>query len=279
MEGFAHVKQNILLKLINAIFFLAFLATDIFCIANGVQGDRNQSALAAPSMTFGVWVLILILFIGTLVYQWTDRGKKVIIDGLGWRLPIIFLLNTTYLHFWIHSNWFAVFMFAIFANVAVANAYYILKTEDRPENIYDELLVHTPISILHAWSTFLVIDSAFTAFGENVTDSALHDVFDPNSWNKFYIVISLLSLELVSAGYALATSEGDLVGNVTITWVLYGLACRGWYIPFVERATWWAVRASVVFIAKSAHGYYLNKYPFYKRQLIGGEILRSSEEI
>ncbi|KAG9035729.1 hypothetical protein FRB95_010794 [Tulasnella sp. JGI-2019a] len=80
MEGFTHAKENVLLKLINEILLLAFLATDIFCIARGVHGHRNDSFLTASTMTFGVWVVILILFIGTLVYQWTDRGKKSIAE-------------------------------------------------------------------------------------------------------------------------------------------------------------------------------------------------------
>ncbi|KAG8991269.1 hypothetical protein FRB93_002845 [Tulasnella sp. JGI-2019a] len=272
MEGFVHVKQNILLKLINKIFFLAFFATDIFCIVKGVHGHRNNSFLTAPTMTFGVWTVIQILFIGSIIYQWSDRGKKIIIDGLSWRLPVIFLLNTTYLHFWIHSNLFPVFIFAIFANVAVTNAYYILKTKHHPKNIYDELLVHTPISILHAWSVFLVIDSAFAAFGEQVSHG-------PHPWTKFYLVVALLGLEFVSACYALATSEGDLAGNITITWVLYGLARRGLYIPFAETATRRAALVSAVFIVKSADGLYLVKYPFYKRQLFGGEIRLSSGEV
>ncbi|KAG8991268.1 hypothetical protein FRB94_002043 [Tulasnella sp. JGI-2019a] len=272
MEGFTHAKENVLLKLINEILLLAFLATDIFCIARGVHGHRNDSFLTASTMTFGVWVVILILFIGTLVYQWTDRGKKVIIDGLSWRLPVIFLANTAYLHFWIHRNLFSVFMFAIFANIAVTNAYYILKTEHHPENIYEELLVHTPISMLHAWSTFLVIDSAFAAFGERTG-------FEPHGWTKFYVIVALLGLELVSAGYAHATSDGDLIGNITITWVLYGLARRGSYVPFIDSAIWWAALVSVAFVIKSAHGFCLNKYPLYKQQLFGGEILLSSEEV
>lgn len=79
------------------------------------------------------------------------------------------------------------------------------------------MLVHTPISMLQAWSTFLVIDSAFAAFGERTG-------FEPHAWTKAYVIIALLALEVASAVYAFASLEGDLAANITITWVLYGIA-------------------------------------------------------
>ncbi|KAG9027994.1 hypothetical protein FRB95_007000 [Tulasnella sp. JGI-2019a] len=76
------------------------------------------------------------------------------------------------------------------------------------------VLVHTSTSILFAWSTYLVVDSAFAAFGECPG-------FQPHGWTKFYVIATLPALEFVCAIYAFATSEGDLVASMTMTGPLW----------------------------------------------------------
>lgn len=91
--------------------------------------------------------------------------------------------------------------------------------------------------MLQAWSIYLVIDSAFTAFGENEGFATISlklgggfinetPAPDPLPWTKAFIIIALLVLEAASATYAFASPEGDLIANITITWVLHGLARR-----------------------------------------------------
>jgi hypothetical protein len=44
--------------------------------------------------------LIHLLLLGTIVYQFTPDGKKVIIDGISWRFPLLGLLNAVYVNLW-----------------------------------------------------------------------------------------------------------------------------------------------------------------------------------
>ncbi|KAG8888015.1 hypothetical protein FRB98_008613 [Tulasnella sp. 332] len=141
------------------------------------------------------------------------------------------------------------------------------------------VLVHTPISMLQAWSTFLVVDSAFAAFGmkDNYPTPTINPAIasEVYAWIEVYAIIAILALELAAVVYAFASPEGDFVANVTITWVLYGLTRRGSFAPFETKCV---ALLSVVFVIKSAHGFYLHKYPVYRRQLFGGEVSLESAE-
>lgn len=44
--------------------------------------------------------LIHLLLLGTIIYQFFDGGKQVIIDGIGWRLPLLAVLNAVYVNVW-----------------------------------------------------------------------------------------------------------------------------------------------------------------------------------
>ena len=39
--------------------------------------------------------VIHVLLLGTVIYQFFDNGKKVIIDGISWRFPLLGILNAT----------------------------------------------------------------------------------------------------------------------------------------------------------------------------------------
>jgi len=44
--------------------------------------------------------LIHLLLLGTIFYQFTPEGKKVIIDGISWRFALLGVLNAAYVNLW-----------------------------------------------------------------------------------------------------------------------------------------------------------------------------------
>lgn len=44
--------------------------------------------------------MIHILLLGTVIYQFFPNGKKVIIDGISWRFPLLGILNAIYVNLW-----------------------------------------------------------------------------------------------------------------------------------------------------------------------------------
>jgi hypothetical protein len=43
--------------------------------------------------------------LGTIIYQFTPEGKKIIVDGISWRFPLLGLLNAVYVNLWA-SNYY-----------------------------------------------------------------------------------------------------------------------------------------------------------------------------
>lgn len=49
--------------------------------------------------------LIHLLVLGTCIYQFSSRGKEVIIDMIGWNLPILGVLNAMYIYSWANQEY------------------------------------------------------------------------------------------------------------------------------------------------------------------------------
>lgn len=44
--------------------------------------------------------LIHMLIFGTCIYQFSGRGKEIIIERIGWKLPLLDFLNAMYIYSW-----------------------------------------------------------------------------------------------------------------------------------------------------------------------------------
>jgi len=260
-QNITHFRDNLLLKIANEITYLSFFASIILCLVAGMFGHGNPTYLGPASMTYGVWIVILVLFIGSMAYQWTDSGRSILIDGLHWRLSAIFVLATVHLHLWLHGQWLASFFFVAFLGVAVTHTYYILKRWYPARNVYEEVLVHTPISMLHAWTTFLVLEVAFEAFGEIKG-------WVPHKWTTVYFIISMVILEIAAAHYAFATPDGDFIAGITMSWAIYGVSRRLDSHTLLGNVTFVTLLISLVFAGKSAYSFYTVKYATLKDSLL-----------
>jgi hypothetical protein len=49
--------------------------------------------------------LIHILLLGTIIYQFTPEGKKIIIDGIHWRFALLAILNAAYVRLWASGHY------------------------------------------------------------------------------------------------------------------------------------------------------------------------------
>jgi len=49
--------------------------------------------------------LIHLLLLGTIVYQFSAEGKKVIIDEISWRFALLAVLNAVYVNLWATSQY------------------------------------------------------------------------------------------------------------------------------------------------------------------------------
>ena len=95
-------KDGILLKVVNIIVYLVFLGSNVYTVAapQGVYYHGKETYITPAPWAFLIWSLIHVLLLGTVIYQFFPQGKRVIIDGISWRFPLLAVLNAVYVNLW-----------------------------------------------------------------------------------------------------------------------------------------------------------------------------------
>jgi len=95
-------KDGIILKIVNIIVYLVFLGSNVYTVAapQGIYYHGKETYITPAPWAFLIWSLIHILLLGTIIYQFFPQGKRVIIDGISWRFPLLAVLNAIYANLW-----------------------------------------------------------------------------------------------------------------------------------------------------------------------------------
>ncbi|KAA1478122.1 hypothetical protein DENSPDRAFT_845319 [Dentipellis sp. KUC8613] len=231
--------DQLLLKVVNVVVYVLFLGSNIYTIAapNDIYYTGKETYITPAPWAFLIWSLIHVLLLGTIIYQFFPAGYRVIIDGIGWRLPLLGILNAIYVNLWASHYYVIAFIFALFVSSAITHIYYIVKKYHEPASITDELFVHLPFSLYHGWTTVLIVLTAFEAFGVNAyTERA-------GAWTKVFVFLALFFLEGTAAAYAFSTPEGDLPAAIAIAWSMFAIFAHQRSSGFVH---WSALAFSIM---------------------------------
>jgi hypothetical protein len=118
-------KDGILLKIVNVIVYLLFLGSNIYTVAapQGIYYHGKETYITPAPWAFLIWSLIHLLLLGTVIYQFFPQGKRVIIDGIAWRFPLLAVLNAIYVNLWASKHYivgsFCFFFFTPFVAILV----------------------------------------------------------------------------------------------------------------------------------------------------------------
>lgn len=131
-------RDGILLKIVNVIVYLFFLGSNVYTVAapQGIYYHGKETYITPAPWAFLIWSLIHVLLLGTIIYQFFPQGKRVIIDGISWRFPLLAVLNAVYVNLWAtrhyiiglfsylvqccaFTNTLLAFVFALFVSSAV----------------------------------------------------------------------------------------------------------------------------------------------------------------
>jgi len=243
-------QDGLLLKIVNVIAYVFFTGSNIYNVAGPKQvyGYGKETYFTPATWAFGIWTLIHLLLLGTIVYQFFDNGKKTIIDGVSWRFPLLIVLNAVYMNVWARGHYIVAFIFALLVSSTVSHIYYIVKKNHVGENIHDELWIHLPFSLWHGFTLVLVFVTGFEAFGVN----ALHH--HAGIFTKVAVFLSLLFLEATAAAYAFSSPEGDLAGAIAISWSLWAIFDHQRSSAFIHWSSLAFAILSVFWIGKALWG-------------------------
>jgi len=243
-------KDGIFLKIINVVVYFLFLGSNIYSVAGpeDVYRSGKETYFTPAPYAFAIWSLIHLLLLGAVVYQFFPHGKRVIIDGISWRFPLLAVLNAIYVNVWARGHYVVAFIFALLVSSAVTHIYYLVRRYHASESLNDELWVHLPFSLYHGWTTVLVVLTAFEAFGVNaVTHKA-------GVWTKVFVFLGLFFLEATAAAYAFSSTEGDLAGSIAIAWALFAIFAHQTSSKFIHWSALVFALLSLFWVVKSLYG-------------------------
>ncbi|PAV14616.1 membrane permease [Pyrrhoderma noxium] len=244
-------KDAILLKIVNVVVYFFFLGSNIYTVAGpeGVYRSGKETYFTPSSYAFAIWSLIHFLLLGAVIYQFFPQGKRVIIDGVSWRFPLLAVLNAVYVNVWARQYYVVAFIFALLVSSTVTHIYFIVKKNHASTSWPDELFIHLPFSLYHGWTTVLVILSLFEAFGVNAITHR------PGVWTKVFVFLALFFLEATAATYAFSCPEGDLAGSIAITWSLFAVFDHQRSSSFVHWSAFTFAILSLFWVVKSLYGH------------------------
>ncbi|KAG6829444.1 hypothetical protein H0H92_004504 [Tricholoma furcatifolium] len=242
--------DGILIKIANLITYFLFLGSNLYTVASpaGIYFHGKETYITPAPWAFLIWSLIHLLLLGTVIYQFFPSGKRVIVDAIAWRFPLLALLNAIYVNLWASQHFVLSFVLALFVSSAVTHIYYIVKKHHAPQETADELFIHLPFSLYHGWTTVLVVLSAFEAFGVNALEQRA------GIWTKVFVFLGLFFLEATAATYAFSSPEGDLPASIAIAWSLWAIFAHQTSSQFVH---WSALGFSILalfWVAKGGYG-------------------------
>jgi hypothetical protein len=97
---------------------------------------------------------------------------------------------------------------------------YTINKQREHANLNEEIWIHAPFSLYHAWISVISFISIFAAFASDKVDPDSK----PSLIVKIFAVIALLLLaKLATIGY-FWKGKGDVAGAIVIAWYLYGVA-------------------------------------------------------
>lgn len=214
------LTDGLVIKLVNIVVYAVSLGSNVYSVAGpeDMYGSSKTTYITPSYYAFYVWSLIHLLLLGTMIFQFTARGKDIVVDSIHWRFALLGLFNAVYVFFWSRHWYILAFVLSLLVSATVSQIYYIVKKNHfTREGWGEEAFVHLPFSLFHGWTIVLVVLSGFEAFG---VDSHTHHA---GIWTKIFVFLAFVFLETTAAAYAFASAEGDAAGAAAITWALFAI--------------------------------------------------------
>ncbi|GMK56690.1 hypothetical protein CspeluHIS016_0305300 [Cutaneotrichosporon spelunceum] len=204
--------------LLNIVVFALMFSSNLYNVIGPHESysGPHDTFVTPSSYAFWIWTVIHFLLFCMIIYQFTDRGKAIIIDRIQYRFAVLGVLNTAFIWLTLREYYIAAFIMVLLVAGAVSQIYFIINSYTEECSLATELFVHLPFSLYHGWTVVLTVLALFEAFGVNADK---HPV--PGIWSKIFVFLAFLFLESTAAGYAFATASGDPAGAAVISWALF----------------------------------------------------------
>jgi len=218
-------KYPLAIKISNLLVYVFLFGATVY---SGLGPDNEDSPyhnnhptyISPAPFVFGVWGLIHFLLGGFVIYQFFGSAEELIVDGVNWHFVGISLLNTLWLALWQTDHLILSWITILVTSAQVSLIYKVLKQyhSEGSCSVNEQIWVHAPFSLYHAWIFVIAVISTFAAFAPDKVEDE-----KPSVLVKILVVIGLLVLESTAIGY-IEGFKGDVSGALVIAWSLYGIA-------------------------------------------------------
>ncbi|GAA6043856.1 hypothetical protein JCM8097_001190 [Rhodosporidiobolus ruineniae] len=215
MPSTNHWNDHLLLKVVNVLAFVFLFSSNTYGALQPHSYGRDTYFTPADYV-FYTWTIIDFLLLGYVIYQFVD-GSHDTVHGVGWRFPLVGVLNSIFIHVFVSGHYIVAFIFALLLASSVSTIYYSLSAHYRPKGLGDVLFVHLPFSLWHAWSIVIVLISGFALF----THGNHHS--HPSVVSRILVVAAEAFLAITAVGYSFRDRRGDIAGAAVLTWTLAGI--------------------------------------------------------
>ncbi|GAA6003411.1 uncharacterized protein JCM10292_001574 [Rhodotorula paludigena] len=207
-------NENLPLKIVNILTFVFLFGSNTYGSLTP-YGTGRDTYFTPEAWVFYTWTIIDVLLLGYVIYQFFD-GSHEVVHGVGWRFPLVGILNAIFVHVFVTRHYIVAFIFAILVASTVSTIYYSLSAHLHAKSAGDALFVHLPFSLWHAWSIVTVFISGFALFTHSHKNH-------PSVISIVLVVAAEAFLTLTAVGYALRSREGDAAGAAVLFATLVGI--------------------------------------------------------
>ncbi|WAQ92750.1 hypothetical protein PtA15_17A232 [Puccinia triticina] len=237
------------IKILNVIVFIFFFGSNLYSSLGGPSTgyySQKETYITPAPETFWIWTVINFLFLGFVVFQFFESGTKASIDVIGWRFAAIGVLQSIWIHLSAGHHYILAFIFSVIVASVVSHVYWDLVASSLRTKT-ELFLVHLPFSLLHAYLVFLLVLSAFTAFGVDKADHKAGPI------TQALVIVALLLLASTGIGYTLHSDQRDVAGAIVIAIELVGVFTRQTEPESIHWVAFAAFIATILAIIKAVY--------------------------
>ncbi|KAG0045487.1 hypothetical protein BGZ83_009325 [Gryganskiella cystojenkinii] len=205
-------------KVANILVYALLLSGNLYSTFGGDKNSdspydsKHKSYITPASFTFYVWSLIHLLLLGLIVFQWfTDKVHQAV----GWHFVAASVFNAIWLALWAKGHTILALIPLLFATSGISYIYYRLKEHHASETVLEEVFLHLPFSLYHAWIFVLFVINVFAVITP-VQDEG------PSTFQIILTVAGLVFVGSTVIGY-IEYKKGDVAGALVLAWFLFGV--------------------------------------------------------
>ncbi|CAG8475781.1 8708_t:CDS:2 [Ambispora gerdemannii] len=231
----------VIIKIANVLAYFCLLSANIYSVAGPDQDEspwhENHPTYITPAIyAFYIWGIIHFLFGGFIIYQFFSSATETVTEGIHWHFVSISLWNTLWLWLWQNDHLFLSFIVILITGSQVSFVYYNVRNKFHAQGINDQLWIHAPFSLYHAWILVIVIINLFAAFTQEAEEDE-----KPKLITKILVFLGLFFLQSTAVSY-IEYFKGDFAGSLVIAWTLFTI-----YLGQSDKFISWSALVFTVF--------------------------------